>query len=189
MSSANGFHASRHHTPHIPDFSSSPALSPVHTSPKPGLVPSYDDHWTYEQIVLKRVPGISLGFSIAGGVDNPMFGNNTHVFVTKLTQDGLAELDGRLRANDILYKVNDTVLEDVEHAEAVQALREAGKIVNLVNYQPLNNLRNPTDHVFWIFEDCETFTADPSERNQLGKHTKRIGVFNIGRDVYRTRQK
>lgn len=106
------------------------------SSPPPSAnitMANYDDHWTYEQIVLKRVPGISLGFCVGGGCDNPIFGNNTSIFVTKITQGGLAELDGRLRVNDILFKVNDTLLEDVEHSDAVQALRNAGKVVSLVS--------------------------------------------------------
>lgn len=96
------------------------------------LVPSYEDHWSFETIVLERTPGISLGFSIAGGTDNPMYGNNTAIFITKLTPGGLAERDGRLRPNDILYKVNDTVLLDADHSEAVKALKEAGQAVRLV---------------------------------------------------------
>ena len=96
------------------------------------LIPSYDDHWFYESIVLERAPGVSLGFSIAGGTDNPMYGNNTSIFITKLTPGGLAEQDGRLRPNDILFKVNNTELIDADHTEAVKALKEAGQTVRLV---------------------------------------------------------
>ena len=76
--------------------------------------------------------GTSLGFSIAGGSDNPMYGNNTAIFITKLSAGGLAEKDGRLRPNDILYQVNDVALAEAEHTEAVQALKEAGNHVRLV---------------------------------------------------------
>ncbi len=61
-------------------------------------IPNYDDHWIYEEIVLERPPtGGSLGFSIAGGHDNPMYGNNTSIYITKLTPNGIAEKDGRMR--------------------------------------------------------------------------------------------
>jgi disks large protein 1 len=72
-----------------------------------------------------------LGFSIAGGSDNPMYGNNSAIFITKLTPNGLAETDGRLRPNDILYQVNDANLAEADHTEAVQALKEAGDVVTL----------------------------------------------------------
>ena len=61
-----------------------------------------------------------------------MYGNNTAIFITKLTQSGVAEQDGRLRPNDILYRVNDVDLAEAEHTDAVQALKEAGQIVQLV---------------------------------------------------------
>lgn len=81
-----------------------------------------------------KAPGISLGFSIAGGSDNPMYGNNASIFITKLTPNGLAEQDGRLRPNDILWQVNDVNLADSDHTEAVQALKEAGNVVHLVRF-------------------------------------------------------
>lgn len=113
----------------------SPAVVPAFTprsKSNVATVPCYDDHWTYENIVLERAPGVSLGFSIAGGTDNPMYGNNTAIFITKLTPGGLAEQDGNLQPNDILYKVNGVCLAEAEHSEAVQALKEAGQVVNLV---------------------------------------------------------
>ena len=61
-----------------------------------------------------------------------MYGNNTAIFITKLTPNGVAELDGRLRLNDILYKVNNFDCSDIDHPQAVQALKEAGKSVTLV---------------------------------------------------------
>lgn len=94
-------------------------------------IPDYADHWSYEKIILERPPGVSLGFSIAGGTDNPMYGNNTAIFITKITPGGVAEQDGRLRPNDILFKVNDINLLEAEHSDAVQALKEAGQVVYL----------------------------------------------------------
>lgn len=95
------------------------------------LIKAYEDHWIYEKIILERASGVSLGFSIAGGRDNPMYGNNAAIYITKLTPNGCAEQDGRLRSNDILYQVNDTDLSEADHTQAVQALKEAGQVVNL----------------------------------------------------------
>jgi hypothetical protein len=62
-------------------------------------IPNYDDHWIYEELILERPPtGGSLGFSIAGGHDNPMYGNNTAIYITKLTPNGISEKDGRMRS-------------------------------------------------------------------------------------------
>jgi disks large protein 1 len=60
-----------------------------------------------------------------------MYGNNTAIFITKITSGGVAEQDGRLRPNDILFKVNDINLLEAEHSDAVQALKEAGQVVYL----------------------------------------------------------
>ena len=96
------------------------------------MAKSYEDHWVYEEIILERSLGVSLGFSIAGGTDNPMYGNNSAIYITKLTPNGLAEQDGRLVPNDILYKVNDVNIAEAEHTDAVQALKDAGQTVYLV---------------------------------------------------------
>ncbi len=61
-----------------------------------------------------------------------MYGNNNAIFITKLTPNGCAEQDGRLRPNDILYQVNNALLLDADHTEAVQALKDAGQVVHLV---------------------------------------------------------
>ena len=60
-----------------------------------------------------------------------MYGNNTAIYITKLTPGGVAEQDNRLRPNDILYRVNDVSLAEADHTEAVQALKEAGQVVCL----------------------------------------------------------
>lgn len=38
-----------------------------------------------------------LGFSIAGGTDNPHIGDDTSIFITKIISGGAAAQDGRLR--------------------------------------------------------------------------------------------
>ncbi|XP_050465838.1 disks large 1 tumor suppressor protein isoform X8 [Cataglyphis hispanica] len=89
-----------------------------------------DDDWEYEEIVLER-GGAGLGFSIAGGTDNPHYGNDTAIYITKLIPGGAASADGRLRVNDTILQVNDVSVVDVPHAAAVDALKRAGNTVKL----------------------------------------------------------
>lgn len=87
---------------------------------------------TRRSIVLER-GGAGLGFSIAGGTDNPHFGNDTAIYITKLIPGGAASADGRLRVNDTILQVNDVSVVDVPHAAAVDALKRAGNTVKLVS--------------------------------------------------------
>ncbi|CAG5117166.1 unnamed protein product, partial [Candidula unifasciata] len=52
--------------------------------------------WEYEEILLDRGNG-GLGFSIAGGSDNPHIGDDPSIYITKLIPGGAAAADGRLR--------------------------------------------------------------------------------------------
>ncbi|XP_063911559.1 disks large 1 tumor suppressor protein isoform X4 [Zophobas morio] len=89
-----------------------------------------DDEWEYEEIILER-GGAGLGFSIAGGTDNPHIGDDTAIYITKLIPGGAASTDGRLRVNDSILSVNDVSVVDVPHAAAVDALKKAGNTVKL----------------------------------------------------------
>nr|BAK23256.1 discs large 1 [Gryllus bimaculatus] len=89
-----------------------------------------DGEWEFEEIVLER-GGAGLGFSIAGGTDNPHIGDDTAIYITKLIPGGAAAADGRLRVNDTILQVNDVTVVDVPHAAAVDALKRAGNEVRL----------------------------------------------------------
>ncbi|XP_022209277.2 disks large 1 tumor suppressor protein isoform X27 [Drosophila obscura] len=89
-----------------------------------------DDSWLYEDIQLER-GNSGLGFSIAGGTDNPHIGTDTSIYITKLISGGAAAADGRLSINDIIVSVNDVSVVDVPHASAVEALKRAGNAVKL----------------------------------------------------------
>ncbi|XP_073531134.1 disks large homolog 1 isoform X18 [Phyllobates terribilis] len=96
----------------------------------PPYVNGTDTDYEYEEITLER--GTSgLGFSIAGGTDNPHIGEDTSIFITKIISGGAAAQDGRLRVNDCILRVNDVDVQDVTHSKAVEALKEAGSIVRL----------------------------------------------------------
>ncbi|XP_078693966.1 disks large homolog 1-like isoform X5 [Branchiostoma floridae x Branchiostoma belcheri] len=92
------------------------------------------DDWEYEEIVLERVSGGTqgLGFSIAGGNDNPHIGDDPSIYITKLIPGGAAAADGKLRVNDIIVQVNEADVSDVTHSLAVDALKKAGSTVRLL---------------------------------------------------------
>uniref|UniRef100_A0A6Q2XDV8 Discs, large homolog 4a (Drosophila) n=1 Tax=Esox lucius TaxID=8010 RepID=A0A6Q2XDV8_ESOLU len=84
----------------------------------------------YEEITLER-GNAGLGFSIAGGTDNPHVGDDPSIFITKIIPGGAAAQDGRLRVNDSVILVNDVDVREVTHSMAVEALKEAGPVVRL----------------------------------------------------------
>ncbi|XP_013925184.1 PREDICTED: disks large homolog 1 isoform X3 [Thamnophis sirtalis] len=116
-------------------------ISPAKVNPPPVVVntetpeaPSYvngtDAEYEYEEITLER-GNSGLGFSIAGGTDNPHVEDDSGVFITKIIPGGAAAQDGRLRVNDCILCVNEVDVRDVTHGKAVEALKEAGSMVRL----------------------------------------------------------
>ncbi|XP_070799057.1 disks large homolog 2 isoform X2 [Pituophis catenifer annectens] len=86
--------------------------------------------YEFEEITLER-GNSGLGFSIAGGTDNPHIGDDPGIFITKIIPGGAAAEDGRLRVNDCILRVNEFDVSEVSHSKAVEALKEAGSIVRL----------------------------------------------------------
>nr|XP_046155997.1 discs large homolog 1-like protein isoform X5 [Oncorhynchus gorbuscha] len=86
--------------------------------------------YEYDEITLER-GNSGLGFSIAGGTDNPHIGEDPSIFITKIIPGGAAAQDERLRVNDCILRVNEADVRDVTHSKAVEALKEAGCIVRL----------------------------------------------------------
>uniref|UniRef100_A0A8D0H8D6 Discs large MAGUK scaffold protein 2 n=1 Tax=Sphenodon punctatus TaxID=8508 RepID=A0A8D0H8D6_SPHPU len=86
--------------------------------------------YEFEEITLER-GNSGLGFSIAGGTDNPHIGDDPGIFITKIIPGGAAAEDGRLRVNDCILRVNEYDVSEVSHSKAVEALKEAGSIVRL----------------------------------------------------------
>nr|AAB61453.1 neuroendocrine-dlg [Homo sapiens] len=90
-----------------------------------------DGMFKYEEIVLER-GNSGLGFSIAGGIDNPHVPDDPGIFITKIIPGGAAAMDGRLGVNDCVLRVNEVEVSEVVHSRAVEALKEAGPVVRLV---------------------------------------------------------
>ncbi|XP_049603659.1 discs large homolog 1-like protein isoform X6 [Syngnathus scovelli] len=124
----------------LPSCSSNP-YPPAQANPPPLLVdadsldtPPHvnggETDYEYEEITLER-GNSGLGFSIAGGVDNPHVGEDPGIFITKVIAGGAAAQDGRLRVNDVILRVNEVDVRQVTHSRAVEALKEAGSLVRL----------------------------------------------------------
>ncbi|XP_035996750.1 disks large homolog 1 isoform X4 [Fundulus heteroclitus] len=96
----------------------------------PPYVNGTEADYEYEEITLER-GNSGLGFSIAGGTDNPHIGEDPSIFITKIIPGGAAAQNGRLRVNDCIVRVNDADVREVTHSGAVEALKEAGGLVRL----------------------------------------------------------
>ncbi|XP_017548143.1 disks large homolog 2 isoform X6 [Pygocentrus nattereri] len=94
------------------------------------LVNGTEIEYEFEEITLER-GNSGLGFSIAGGTDNPHIGDDPGIFITKIIPGGAAAEDGRLRVNDCILRVNEVDVSEVSHSRAVEALKVAGSIVRL----------------------------------------------------------
>ncbi|XP_064575646.1 disks large homolog 2 isoform X9 [Zonotrichia leucophrys gambelii] len=116
-------------------------ISPLKASPAPIIVNTdtldtipyvngTEIEYEFEEITLER-GNSGLGFSIAGGTDNPHIGDDPGIFITKIIPGGAAAEDGRLRVNDCILRVNEVDVSEVSHSKAVEALKEAGSIVRL----------------------------------------------------------
>eukprot|EP00095_Tigriopus_kingsejongensis_P000538 maker-scaffold356_size197960-snap-gene-0.36 protein:Tk00538 transcript:maker-scaffold356_size197960-snap-gene-0.36-mRNA-1 annotation:"discs large 1" len=119
--------------------------------------------YEYDEIILERGT-YGLGFSIAGGVDNPHAGSDTSIYITKLIPGGAASLDKRLRvmdggaaAADSRIEVGDRlvtvknfpggefVLDNCTHEEAVTALKKCkDKVVLVVSKGDTHYPSSPT---------------------------------------------
>ncbi|KAL5004521.1 hypothetical protein ScPMuIL_017977 [Solemya velum] len=106
-----------------------------------------DGEWEYEEIILERGT-TGLGFSIAGGSDNPHIGEDPSIFITKIIPGGTAAADGKLKINDIIVKVNDEEVENVTHTAGVEALKRAGHRVIL----HVRRLKSPIDNMMLEIE-------------------------------------
>ncbi|UJR20137.1 hypothetical protein I4U23_023269 [Adineta vaga] len=135
---------------------------------------SYKNHWHKEEIILERSSGhhndSTLGFSIAGGVDEPFIGPSfPFIIVIDITENGLAYQNKRLKLNDIILRVNDVDFTNIKHQQAIDSLKTAGQMIRLV----IRRLSPPNcEELEWIHDGklgiairggigCEDFENDP----------------------------
>uniref|UniRef100_A0A7M4ECB3 Discs large MAGUK scaffold protein 3 n=1 Tax=Crocodylus porosus TaxID=8502 RepID=A0A7M4ECB3_CROPO len=169
---------------------------------------SGDARATMEQISLCFVfpqGNSGLGFSIAGGIDNPHIPDDPGIFITKIIPGGAAAMDGRLGVNDCVLRVNDVDVSEVVHSKAVEALKEAGPVVRLVvrRRQPppetimevnlmkgpkglgfsiaggIGNQHIPGDNSIYITKIIEGGAAQKDSRLQIGDRLLAVNNTNL----------
>lgn len=64
-----------------------------------------EEGYMHLTVVLSRAGGAGLGFSIAGGSDNPHIADDPHIYVTKLIPGGAAAAS-QLLINDAILSVS-----------------------------------------------------------------------------------
>uniref|UniRef100_A0A8C4NF25 Tight junction protein 1a n=2 Tax=Eptatretus burgeri TaxID=7764 RepID=A0A8C4NF25_EPTBU len=86
--------------------------------------------WEHHTITLQKAPGFGFGIAISGGRDNPHFqSGETSIVISDVLKGGPAE--GLLQENDRVVMVNGKLMDDVDHAFAVQQLRSSGKTAKI----------------------------------------------------------
>ncbi|XP_044124791.1 disks large homolog 3 isoform X6 [Bufo gargarizans] len=163
-----------------------------------------DALYKYEEIVLER-GNSGLGFSIAGGIDNPHVPDDPGIFITKIIPGGAASMDGRLMVTDCVLRVNDVDVTEVVHSKAVEALKEAGPVVRLLvrrRQSPpetivevnllkgpkglgfsiaggIGNQHIPGDNSIYITKIIEGGTAQKDGRLQIGDRLLAVNNTNL----------
>ncbi|XP_035670102.1 LOW QUALITY PROTEIN: disks large homolog 5-like [Branchiostoma floridae] len=90
--------------------------------------------WEMETVEFKRdrsdMDMSELGFDIGVGSDDLHSPNDSPIIVTKVNKGSV--VDGRLRENDRLLQVNDVPLTNADRSTALQAVRNCGRVINMV---------------------------------------------------------
>ncbi|KAL1123176.1 hypothetical protein AAG570_002263, partial [Ranatra chinensis] len=74
-----------------------------------------------------------LGFSIAGGKGCPPYKDNTDsIYISRITEGGAAEKDGKLQVGDRIVSINGVDMEGARHDQAVAMLTGLERFVRLV---------------------------------------------------------
>ncbi|XP_066304594.1 disks large homolog 5-like isoform X2 [Branchiostoma lanceolatum] len=90
--------------------------------------------WEMETVEFKRdrsdMDMSELGFDIGVGSEDVHSPNDSPIIVTKVNKGSV--VDGRLRENDRLLQVNDVPLTNADRSTALQAVRNCGRVINMV---------------------------------------------------------
>ncbi|XP_060084116.1 disks large homolog 5-like [Ylistrum balloti] len=88
--------------------------------------------WETEEVIVDigRFNPDNLGFDIVGGKDDPQLTNDNSIFISHISKGSV--VDGKLRVNDILMKVNNQDTTNMTKRTMIQTLRDASDNVSLM---------------------------------------------------------
>ncbi|KAM3909811.1 discs large homolog 1-like protein, partial [Leptodactylus fuscus] len=114
-----------------------------------------------------------LGFSIAGGTDNPHVGDDPSIFITKIIPGGAAAQDGRLSP---LTTTHQGILKDeLNHSRYAPTVNVGGALTLVKDAQDDErmNLVNPFDHYSSgdIKGRTQSFQVCPNRERRGSSHT------------------
>ncbi|KAL5108737.1 Ligand of Numb protein X 2 [Taenia crassiceps] len=111
-----------------PPVACSAALPPSLKSPSTRLCRE-------QEITVEKMPGESLGMTVAGGVASQR--GDTPVYITNLVPTGVLGRAGQLAKGDVLLAVNEVELLGLSHEKAVEALKATRKSCTKVTIRVL----------------------------------------------------
>lgn len=88
---------------------------------------------TLHTTLIRDQAGQGLGFSIAGGKGHAPFRDDCDgIFISRITEGGIAERDGKLTVGDRVTNINGVDVRDAAHDYAVQLLKDSPRFVRLI---------------------------------------------------------
>ncbi|XP_041362513.1 disks large homolog 5-like [Gigantopelta aegis] len=125
--------------------------------------------WESETLDIELEPfeGAGYGFDIIGGRDDPQFQNDPSIYVCHVAKAGPA--DGKLRVNDLVLKLNNLDVTNVDRRSAKQAIRKQGTLIMVVRRRKSTSAR--IWHPLQITLSCQ---KDPGISIEQGLFIARI---------------
>uniref|UniRef100_A0A8C9FGL2 Disks large homolog 1 n=1 Tax=Pavo cristatus TaxID=9049 RepID=A0A8C9FGL2_PAVCR len=155
----------------IPQANPPPVLVNTDSLDAPTYVNGTDADYEYEEITLER-GNSGLGFSIAGGTDNPHIGDDSSIFITKIIAGGAAAQDGRLRYDDVLYRVAKCLLlfvkQLIEHFLFTSIIMLHCILHKLTYSQPVDNHITPSAYLGQSLPPASPGRYSPIPKGMLG---------------------
>ncbi|KAL9899778.1 scribble planar cell polarity protein isoform 15-T30 [Glossina fuscipes fuscipes] len=108
-----------------------------HATSTNGIVENSKDallsYITLHTTLIRDQIGQGLGFSIAGGRGSPPYKDGCDgIFISRITEGGLAHRDGKITVGDRVMAINGNDMTNAQHDAAVQCLTEPQRFVRLV---------------------------------------------------------